>query len=159
MTWRYRMVVRYRLSSGAAGFTLLETLVVLAVIGLTLALIVGHQPPWSRGFDLDATASELAAQLRLVRSEAIAGNQAVTLEFDLPARRYQAGDAASRELPTGVAVQLLTVGGDQRSVAAGIRFHPDGSSTGGRILLADRTRQIAIGVDWLTGRVTIADGQ
>ena len=153
------MAVGHRLSSGAAGFTLIETMVVLAVIGLAFALIVGHRPPWSRGFDLDATARELLAQLRLVRSEAIASNQAVTVEFDLPARRYQAGDAASRELPAGVAIELLTVAGEQRGVAAGIRFHPDGSSTGGRILLADRTRQVVIGVDWLTGRVTIAYGR
>ena len=38
-----------------------------------------------------------------------------------------------------------------------IRFNPDGSSSGGRITLADGSRRVAVGVDWLTGRVTVAD--
>jgi len=38
-----------------------------------------------------------------------------------------------------------------------IRFNPDGSSTGGRISLADGRRRLGVGVDWLTGRVSVAD--
>jgi prepilin-type N-terminal cleavage/methylation domain-containing protein len=48
----------------AAGFTLIEMIVVLAILGFALVLIVGYKPPWSRGLDLDAGAAELAGQLR-----------------------------------------------------------------------------------------------
>ena len=147
-----------RRASVAAGFTLLEILVVLAVLGLALVLVTGFRPPWSRGLDLDTTAAELASQLRLVRSEAIAGNRAVALELDLAGRRYRPGTAAARPLPTAFAVELVTISGERQGTAlGGIRFHPDGSSSGGRIVLADRSRRVAIGVDWLTGRVTVAD--
>jgi general secretion pathway protein H len=54
----------------------------------------------------------------------------------------------------------LTITGEQRDVTQGdIRFNPDGSSTGGRISVADGARSIAVGVDWLSGRVSVAEGQ
>jgi general secretion pathway protein H len=34
-----------------------------------------------------------------------------------------------------------------------INFSPDGGSSGGLIVLRGEGRQVAIGVDWLTGRV------
>jgi general secretion pathway protein H len=142
----------------AAGFTLIEMIVVLAILGFALVLIVGYKPPWSRGLDLDAGAAELAGQLRLARSEAIAGNRAVALDLDFAGHRYRVGDATPRPLPAGLAVELLTVAGERQGVTTGgIRFHPDGSSTGGRIVLAGGSRRVAIGVDWLTGRVAVAD--
>jgi general secretion pathway protein H len=144
--------------SGAAGFTLLEMLVVLAVLGLSIVLVAGFRPPWSRGFDLDATAGELASQLRLVRSEAIAHNGHAAFELDFANHRYKPGAAAARSLPPGLQIELVTVAGERQGAAAGgIRFHPDGSSSGGRIVLADGSRRVAIGVDWLTGRISVAD--
>jgi general secretion pathway protein H len=142
----------------ASGFTLIEMIVVLVILGFALVLVVGYRPPWSRGFDIEATAADLAAQLRLVRSEAIAGNRPVALELDLAGHRYRPGAAAARPLPERLSVELLTIAGERRGTDAGdIRFNPDGSSTGGRIVLADGSRRVAIGVDWLTGRVRIAD--
>jgi len=53
---------------------------------------------------------------------------------------------------------LLTISGEALNGREGdIRFNPDGSSTGGRISLADGRRRIGVGVDWLTGRVSVAD--
>jgi general secretion pathway protein H len=52
----------------------------------------------------------------------------------------------------------LTIAGERGSRAVGaIRFNPDGSSTGGRIVLADGNRKVAVGVEWLSGRVSVAD--
>jgi general secretion pathway protein H len=156
------MISRRRRASptavGAAGFTLIEVLVVVAIMAFALVLIVGYKPPWSQGFDIDTTAAELAGQLRLVRSEAIAENRAVALQLDLGRHVYRAGAAAPRPLPPALAIELLRVAGEGRGRGAGdIRFNPDGSSTGGRIVLADGARRVAVGVDWLTGRVSIAD--
>ena len=39
----------------------------------------------------------------------------------------------------------------------GIRFFPDGSSTGGYIALADDKTEYRVKVDWLTGHISIAD--
>jgi general secretion pathway protein H len=152
------MISSRKPGSPEAGFTLIELLVVVAIMAFTLLLIVGFKPPWSRGFDLDTTAAELAGQLRLARSQAIAEDHSVALELDLARHVYRAGTAAARPLPAGLAITLLTIAGQQHGGHAGdIQFNPDGSSTGGRIVLADGPRRVAIGVDWLTGRVTVAD--
>ena len=127
-------------------------------MGLAIVLIAGFKPPWSRGLGIDATASDLAAGLRLARAEAIAGNRPVVFDLDLASRQYRVGARPPRRLPSDVAVALLTVAGERRGAAsADIRFNPDGSSTGGRITLAAADRQVAVGVEWLTGRVSIAD--
>ena len=142
----------------AAGFTLIEMIVVLAVLGVVLASVAGYKPPWSKGLALEATAAELAGQLRLARSEAITRNEGVALELDLVGRRYRIDNAAPRQLPVGMDMELLTVAGERHApTVGGIRFHPDGSSSGGRIVLAEGSRRMAVGVDWLTGRVAIGD--
>src|ERR1051325_8184610 len=48
-----------------AGFTLIEVIVVLAVLAFALALIVGYKPPWSSGLGLRGTAAELPSRLPL----------------------------------------------------------------------------------------------
>ena len=147
-----------RRADRCGGFTLIELLVVLAVLGLALALITGYKPPWSRGLGLEATAAELAAGLRLARSEAILGNRPIAFDLDLIGHRYRVGSRPPRLLPADLSVELLTISGEVRSAGEGdIRFHPDGSSTGGRISLIDGQRRIGVGVDWLTGRVSVAN--
>lgn len=140
------------------GFSLIELIVVLALMGFVLALVVGYKAPWSSGLSLEGTAAELAAGLRLARSQAIAANGPVAFALDLAGHRYRVGSDPPHSLPPKLALGLLTVNGERRNAVVGdIRFNPDGSSTGGRIVLADGSRRVAVGVDWLTGRVTVAD--
>ncbi len=140
------------------GFSLVELLVVLAIMSFALVLIVGYKAPWSSGLNLKGTAAELAAGLRLARSEAIADNRPILFAVDLSSHRYRIGSEPPRGLPPQLSIGLVTVDGEKRSAtSADIRFNPDGSSSGGRIVLANDARRIAVGVDWLTGRVTVAD--
>ena len=140
------------------GFSLIELLVVLAVMGLALSLFVGYRAPWSSRLGLEGTAAELAAGLRLARSQSIADNRPIVFVLDLGAHRFRIGGDPPRNLPPKLQVGLLTVSGEKRNATVGdIRFNPDGSSTGGRIVLAEGERRVAVGVDWLTGRVTVAD--
>jgi len=140
------------------GFTLIEVIVTLAILGFALVLVAGYKPPWSSGLGLKATAAELASGLRLARSEAIVRNRPVAFSLDVTGHRYRVGSRAERPLPANLSLELLTIAGENREAAVGdIRFHPDGSSTGGRISLADRQRRMAVGVDWLTGRISVAD--
>ena len=145
-------------SGRVGGFTLIELLVSLTVLGLALTLIAGYKPPWSRGLGLQATAGELAAGLRLARSEAILNNRPVLFDVDLVGHRYRVGTGTPRTLPADLSLELLTISGEALKGREGdIRFNPDGSSTGGRISLADGRRRVGVGVDWLTGRVSVAD--
>jgi len=94
----------------------------------------------------------------MARSEAILSNRPVAFDLDLTGHRYRVGSGTPRRLPADLALELLTVSGEARNDNEGdIRFNPDGSSTGGRISLSDGQRRIGVGVDWLTGRVSVAD--
>jgi general secretion pathway protein H len=80
------------------------------------------------------------------------------LRLDVAGHVYRVGNGTERRLPANLSLELLTIAGENRgNVIGDIRFHPDGSSTGGRISLADGERRVAVGVDWLTGRVSVAD--
>ena len=147
-------------AGGRAGFTLFELLVALAVLGLALILISGYKAPWSSGLALRATAAELASGLRQARSEAIRDNRSVALAVDLERHLYRIGGGLPHRLPGQLSIRLLTIGGERADARRGdIRFNPDGSSSGGRISIAEAGREIAIGVDWLTGRVQVADAR
>jgi general secretion pathway protein H len=137
---------------------LIEVIVTLAILGFALVLVTGYKPPWSSGLGLKGTAAELASGLRLARSEAIVSNRSVAFDLDVIRHRYRVGTGTVRGLPAQLSIELLTIAGEKRDVGIGdIRFNPDGSSTGGRIALADGQRRMAVGVDWLTGRVSVAD--
>jgi general secretion pathway protein H len=145
-------------SGRCCGFTLIEVIVVLAILGFTLALVTAYKPPWSSGLGVKGTAAELASGLRLARSEAIAHNRSVAFSLDVGGHLYRVGASPERRLPARLTLELLTISGENRGPGIGdIRFHPDGSSTGGRITLADGQRRMAVGVDWLTGRISVAD--
>jgi general secretion pathway protein H len=147
-------------SDRGAGFTLIEVIVTLAILGLSLVLVAGYKPPWSSGLGVKGTAAQLAAGLRLARSEAILRNRSVAFDLDVIGHRYRIEPGIERLLPANLTIELLTIAGEARGPGTGdIRFNPDGSSTGGRIVLAGGQRKIAVGVDWLTGRVSVADAR
>ncbi|MGF1641919.1 MAG: GspH/FimT family pseudopilin [Rhodospirillales bacterium] len=142
----------------AKGFTLFELLVVLALVALIAA---GSLPLLARGTGpaaLKGAAQDVAAALRRARSEAVVRNTDVVLTVDVGERSFRVGDAAARALPATLAVELYTAQTERIAAdAGGIRFFPDGSATGGEIVLADDRSKLNVQVDWLTGRVVIVD--
>jgi general secretion pathway protein H len=141
-----------------AGFTLLELIVVLVIIGLTFTVFLMHGPMISHSLTTKQVAGELAAGLREARARAIGSDRPVSLTLDLKARRYRIADLPSHPIPTGFEIALLTTTGEvHKGQDPGIRFEPDGSSSGGRIELIEGKHKLDIGVDWLTGRIRVVN--
>ncbi len=143
----------------AAGFTLLELLVVITIIGLIYALLPAGIFGGREGVELRATARQVAEDLRRARGQAIAGNREVAFLLDLEARRFGIpGRGALAELPEGVEAEVLTVNEVQSEVGqARIQFFPDGSSTGGAVTLSGAGARYEVSVRWLTGEVRLAE--
>lgn len=143
----------------AAGLSLLELLITLALMALVVAIAVPMLGSGVSTTQLRAAARELAAGLRLARSEAVAGRADTLLSIDLARRSFRvASHREDHALPSGVELKLFTAQRDLVSATAGaIRFFPDGGSTGGRVTVASGERKFDIDVDWLTGRVSISD--
>jgi general secretion pathway protein H len=143
-----------------AGFTLIEMIVVLVMLGLVVGVVLTRGPMRSRTLELRAAASELAAGLRIARAQAIKLDRPVTFLIDLARHSYSIDGARARALPLRMALSIIAVSGDTLGRRlGGITFEPDGSATGGRIEIADGDRRLQVGVDWLTGRVSVADAR
>ena len=152
---------RNRLAGGcaaSAGVTLLELLIVLSIMALVSALVL---PMFGSGVstgELKAAARQVAAGLRLARSEALATRQETRVMLDLERRTFQT--EPERASTRCRADRAQAVHGAERSrqrAAGAIRFFPDGGSNGGRITLAVGERKYDVDVDWLSGRVAILD--
>jgi general secretion pathway protein H len=136
-----------------------ELLVVLAIGGLLLAvtppLITAALP----GVELKAAARRTAGSLRLAREIAIAEGRDVAWVLNIEQQRYGIeGDPRSGSLPGGLSVELVAAAEEMESDAVGaIRFYPDGSSSGGRVILGRDDSGYQVGVNWLTGRILIAE--
>ena len=128
------------------GFTLLEMLVVLAVLGLMAGLVISRGPLRSAGLDARMAANQLAGTLRAARSQAIAADRPVVVAIDGSTGTVRVGTAA----PRAFGVRLS---GPDRPIV----FAPDGSSGGGAITVVSGAIRKRVDVDWLTGRVSIAD--
>jgi general secretion pathway protein H len=148
-----------RRRSRARGVTLLELLVVLSLIGILVAMVVPTLGGGVSTTELKSSARQMAAALRLARSEALASRREHSVRVDLERRVFRVdGDAREIALPRDVELKLFTAQSDLVSDKAGaIRFFPDGGSNGGRVTLGAGERKYEVDVDWLTGRVAILD--
>lgn len=141
------------------GFTLIELLVVMVIMGLAYSLVPPLFSSGSSGAELKSATRQLAAGLRKARSEAISRKRETFLALDVEQRKFNiSGDSRVYNLSRKVEVKLHTAQSELFSgQTGGIRFFPDGSSTGGRITLAVGDLTYQIDVDWMTGRVAIGE--
>ena len=141
-----------------AGFTLIELIVVLAILGLMTVFLTGNVRRVSPAVEGRAAAQAISGALRQARSEAIAGNASVWFTVNLAGRSYQWGRNPPRAVPGTLNLSLLTSQDQVVSESAGrIRFDPDGGSSGGRISIAGGGVVWWVGIDWLSGRVSIEE--
>ncbi len=132
------------------GFTLLELLAVLVVIGL-LAVVA---PPYVQGalarIDAEQATDAVAAALAEARGLALGRNRVVRVTIDAGSGGIDVESGRWHKLADSVTLSLSPPPSAGRWV---IVFHPDGGSSGGRVLVSARGRTWALVVDPLTGRV------
>ena len=139
----------------AAGFTLLEMLIVLTIIALVAGLAM---PVLSRRMSdatrLQATAFAIIGALRLTRAAAIARNTEVGFSIDLEARTFGSAVVPTRNFDPDIVAQMKIAGPERlTAVRDGFRFFPDGSSTGGDLRLLLNDKEMRICINWLSGDV------
>jgi general secretion pathway protein H len=139
------------------GFTLLELMVVLAIIAVILAFVPGFMLRSQPGLDVEIAARAIADALRQARSHAVVQNRDQLFALDVEERLFRVGGQhAPVQIDKSIEVTFQTARSEAISETIGqIRFFPDGSATGGRIGLTLDDRHVDVVVDWLTGLVSV----
>ncbi|MBT8061851.1 MAG: prepilin-type N-terminal cleavage/methylation domain-containing protein [Xanthomonadales bacterium] len=139
-----------------SGFTLVELLVVMVIIALVLGLVATSISRSISGAESRVAARKVVASLRYTRAQAILNKQQTVFLVDTEERSYMAPGKKPVKLPQGMDVLLTTARSEFTSEnVGGIRFFPDGGSTGGHVELIVNGREYRVNVAWLTGEASI----
>ena len=145
------------------GFTLLELLVVLAIAALLATLA---RPMFSAavpGAKLRAEVLDLAVSLRASRNDAVSSSRRIGIVFDVEESKYTINDKEPVAFSSGIeflagALTLESLPHQSSKIPEyELKFYPDGSSTGASIELRNSAAGYRVDVDWLTGRVRVAE--
>jgi general secretion pathway protein H len=140
----------------AAGFTLLELMVVLAILALAVAIVPANLMKGTGAQSLKADVRMLISGLRYARTKAIASNMPVALVVD-PRDMHLSIDGTQQ---IGALSRTTTFGAmdEQHLLQAGapatVQFFPDGGSSGGELILSYRQDVYRVSINWLTGAVS-----
>lgn len=144
------------------GFSLVELVVVLVLIGLSVSLVAPSLSRFSKRIELKAAAKKVSGVLRYCRSEAVNKGQIYQVFFDSDLREVRVQSMASTgektySLPDEIHIKEVKVAPPQYpSDLPTIEFYPNGGSNGGSIILDSQNRQgYRIKVNFLTGIVEI----
>jgi general secretion pathway protein H len=137
----------------AEGFTLIEVVCALAIIGLLAALALPAIPRATSHARLEAYALEVATLLTTDRNAAIRRRTEIATVLDASGRAIRSGAGADRiQLPRDVAFDaLLAQTCNGRKAGTTIAFFPSGMSCGGTIQLRRGDAGFQVRVNWLTG--------
>ena len=140
-----------------AGFALYELILALAVLALVAGIVFPRviRPPGPA--ELRAKALEIAALLRTDRNAALRQGREILSRVDLTRNAVVSGarDYAS-EIPRGVDTKLVQSSREVSSEGGGIRFRPNGRSSGGVLSIRRGDAGYQISVNWLTSGVTVS---
>jgi general secretion pathway protein H len=140
----------------AHGFTLLEMLAVILLIGIAAAAVSVSVSQGLASARVNAASVEMAAALRATRAQAIVRGKEQVFDVDIRKNVYRGADQREVRLPAGMKLGITSAKEDQPNATTGrIRFFPDGSSTGGHITLQREQRKWQVNVSWLTGAVSV----
>lgn len=143
--------------SNKEGFTLLETVCVVAIIAMMAAILLPMLPRSTSRQRLEAYAIEAAALLKSDRSAAIRRHTEVATQVDAASRSMRSGATGHLlRLPDDVVFNaVLPERCNQRPALSTISFFASGMSCGGAIALTRKGIGYEIRVNWLTGGIEV----
>lgn len=142
---------------GARGFTLLELLVVFAIMALLIALVPAAYENMRESAQYRDVVRTMLADIRSARTQALLSGAEVSFRVDLANRVFGADGHARRPIPAAVDLRATVAGIELGSDGiASIRFLPGGGATGGTVDVSRHSSGMGtrITVDWLSGQVS-----
>ena len=142
------------------GFTLVEMLVVLAIVALIAAISLPFVPRQSAVQRLHFQRMEIAAYFRAAAIDALSTQKIVQVYFDNNEHAWRSS-VSRRKLPLlpTISQKSLTIEDQVQDAKIGFQFFPTGGSSGGsiKLLLGDDSAELR--VNWLTGAVQLVEAE
>ncbi len=152
--------IRISPTSTVRGFSLLEMLLVMAIIAIASLLATAVLTGGIDSMRLRSSAKQIAANLRYTRAQAISTGQPQRFLIDPRAHAWQAPNGRDGDIPKQLGIVFTGAREIQARAGEGaILFFADGASTGGRVQLKVERAAWNIDVAWLTGEVTVKRGE
>lgn len=140
---------------GQRGFSLVELLVALAIMGLVVAVAVPTSARFYESMQVRQAARTTLSMLAAAREKALSTGRPQDVQVRPAARRLWTDDK-DYEFPGSIEVVVHGAAQLNHADVGVIRFYPEGGSSGGGIdLRRENGNGTAINVDWLAGRVTL----
>jgi general secretion pathway protein H len=141
------------------GFTLVELIMVLLLIGISMAVVIPNINKGLQDHEVRSSALSLAAVARDLRSRALFDGVPQQLVVNVPENSYV---ARTKQVQLPQDVKFTSVAGGE-SVDHDVKrfyFFPNGSNIGGEIVLADSDKAISylVRLEPLTGRIEVSRG-
>ena len=151
-----------------SGYTLVEVLVVVVLLGVMMAIAVSGWSSWARAREHSGTARELQSLLRSAHQRAVTEGNAMCVQFDTTANRYTVyrgvcADPSREELlgpyeTDGGQVRLASPAFTGSTATSGVTFFARGTATPGTVKVTrdGSSKVYTIAVEGLTGRVSLS---
>ncbi len=156
------MFKQVRVGSDQRGFTLIEVLVSMAIMGITLGIVAGGSVSWTRAREQSGTAQQLVSFMRQAQQRALTEATSYCVKFDT-ARTYtmRKGTCASAivrgpaETDSAGVTLAASFAQTDGTDAAQVVFTPRGTASPGTATVARAGRDpIVVQVEGLTARVS-----
>lgn len=152
-----------------AGFTLVEVLVAIALMGLMAAIAVSGWNTWATARQHSGTAQEITSYLRQAQQRAVTEGRSMCVLFDLPRGEWSvfrgtcdAADKVRIQGPVATASPRVAIGsasftGPAGTGQRGVTFSARGTAWPGelRVTRDGTAKTYVIRVEGLTGRVSL----
>jgi general secretion pathway protein H len=147
-------------TDGQSGFTLLELLVVLVILGLAAGAVLQAGRSSSETAEVRAFLIQAEAMMRQARTTAIETSVDQDVVIDTRARQLiDATRGTELKVPAGLSLdgKLARVpeSGKRGYI---VRFYPSGGSSGANLPFRFRDQVYELRVNWLTGRADVRRG-
>lgn len=144
-------------AAGAGGYTLLELMVVLALMALLMGLVLPGLMRAAKKEGIRSNLREFSTILRLARSEAATKHRRVRVFLNKENGRFWLEGSNRHGVLAGMHlgdVRLVWEGDERRQ--GYIAFYADGTSSGGKIVMTDPTGRVySLDVEIITGKATL----
>lgn len=139
----------------AAGFTLVELIVALAIAAIALAVVPVSMIKLHESSQYRSAVRGVLAGLKMARAEAARQGMPVAFTLDMYDKSIEVAGQRLSTLPEVLEFGLIVAERDLSGGRGSIVFYPDGGATGGSVIIQRPNGSgVRLRVDWLLGRVS-----